>query len=69
MITWNAEQIQKIMPEVTYKEVMETEEGLKKWLEFMYKYGLVIMRGKLIRLQPGIYLKQVKTGLKQTANE
>lgn len=45
MLTWNGEQIKKIKPEITYKEVMETEEGLNKWLELMYKYGLVIMKG------------------------
>ncbi|XP_035216628.1 gamma-butyrobetaine dioxygenase-like isoform X2 [Stegodyphus dumicola] len=45
MVTWNGETIKKIMPEISYKEVMETEQGLKTWLEMIYKYGLAILKG------------------------
>lgn len=69
MMTWNAEKIKEIKPEITYKEVMETDEGLKKWLEMMYKFGLVIMRdvprekNEVIKVTDRVsYVKKTKWG-------
>ncbi|GIY21275.1 trimethyllysine dioxygenase, mitochondrial [Caerostris extrusa] len=67
--TWNGEVIKSLKPEISYKEVMETEEGLKKWLTMMYKYGIAIMKdvprekGKVLDVMERIaYVKKTKWG-------
>ncbi|XP_035216627.1 gamma-butyrobetaine dioxygenase-like isoform X1 [Stegodyphus dumicola] len=69
MVTWNGETIKKIMPEISYKEVMETEQGLKTWLEMIYKYGLAILKdvpcekGEVIKVIERVaYIKKTKWG-------
>ncbi|XP_042896174.1 gamma-butyrobetaine dioxygenase [Parasteatoda tepidariorum] len=69
MIPWDRDTIQQIKPEVNYEEVMETEEGLKKWLENIYKYGLAIMKGvprrtgEVINVMERVaYVKKTKWG-------
>nr|CAD7460450.1 unnamed protein product [Timema tahoe] len=45
IIMWDRTEIWKNFPEISYNEVMESDEGLKTWLEMFYKYGIAIMRG------------------------
>ncbi|GAB6022827.1 hypothetical protein CHUAL_006923 [Chamberlinius hualienensis] len=42
---WDRTKIWKFLPEISYREVMDSDEGLKTWLEMIHKYGLAIMRG------------------------
>ncbi|XP_054708670.1 gamma-butyrobetaine dioxygenase-like isoform X2 [Uloborus diversus] len=69
MITWNGEKIKESKPEINYNDVMETEEGLKTWLEMIYKYGLAIIRnvpcekGEVIKVVERVaYVKKTKWG-------
>ncbi|XP_064480539.1 gamma-butyrobetaine dioxygenase-like isoform X2 [Ornithodoros turicata] len=41
---WDRVSIWKNMPELSYKEFMTTEEGLFRWLDLVYRYGVVILR-------------------------
>lgn len=41
---WNRVQIWKNVPEISYREAMTTDHGLRNWLEMIYKYGVAIMR-------------------------
>ncbi|GFR02755.1 gamma-butyrobetaine dioxygenase [Trichonephila clavata] len=68
-ITWNGEMIRNAKPEISYEEVMETEEGLKRWLTLMYKYGIVILKGtpcvknEVLKVMERItYVKKTKWG-------
>ncbi|CAG2053397.1 unnamed protein product [Timema podura] len=45
IVMWDRTEIWKNFPEISYNEVMESDEGLKAWLEMFYKYGIAIMRG------------------------
>ncbi|CAL1265116.1 unnamed protein product [Larinioides sclopetarius] len=69
LTTWNGEVIRDLKPEISYKEVMETEEGLKKWLTMMYKYGIAIMKdvphqkGEVVKVMERFaYVKKTKWG-------
>ncbi|XP_037276727.2 gamma-butyrobetaine dioxygenase-like [Rhipicephalus microplus] len=42
---WDRVSIWKNFPEVSYKEFMETDDGLYRWMDCMYKYGVVLLRG------------------------
>ncbi|KAF2358772.1 protein of unknown function DUF971 [Trinorchestia longiramus] len=42
---WGRTEIWKSLPELSYKEFNETEEGLFTWLNMFYKYGIAILRG------------------------
>ncbi|KAH7953218.1 hypothetical protein HPB49_006188 [Dermacentor silvarum] len=42
---WDRVSIWKSFPEVSYKEFMETDDGLYRWLDCMHKYGVVVLRG------------------------
>lgn len=41
---WDRISIWKSMPEVSYKEFMSSDDGLYRWLDLMYRYGVVILR-------------------------
>lgn len=41
---WDRVAIWRNIPEISYREVMETNHGLRSWLEMIYKYGVAIMR-------------------------
>ncbi|XP_022242920.1 trimethyllysine dioxygenase, mitochondrial-like, partial [Limulus polyphemus] len=41
---WDRVSIWRNMPEISYKEMMETGDGLHAWLEMIYKYGVAILR-------------------------
>ncbi|GFX30614.1 trimethyllysine dioxygenase, mitochondrial [Trichonephila clavipes] len=67
--TWDGEMIRNIKPEISYEELMKTEEGLKKWLTMMYKYGIVILKGtpcvknEVLKVMERIaYVKKTKWG-------
>nr|CAD7258918.1 unnamed protein product [Timema shepardi] len=45
IVLWDRTEIWKNFPEISYNEVMESDEGLKAWLEMFYKYGIAVMRG------------------------
>uniref|UniRef100_A0A6A7FM21 Gamma-butyrobetaine dioxygenase-like n=1 Tax=Hirondellea gigas TaxID=1518452 RepID=A0A6A7FM21_9CRUS len=42
---WDRTHIWKNMPEISYKEFMETNAGLLQWLDMFHKYGIAILRG------------------------
>ncbi|CAG0886700.1 unnamed protein product, partial [Darwinula stevensoni] len=43
--TWDRTRIWKHFPEIAYEEFQSSEEGLKRWLELVYKYGFAVIRG------------------------
>ncbi|KAH6935149.1 hypothetical protein HPB50_003541 [Hyalomma asiaticum] len=45
MVFWDRVSIWKNFPEVAYKEFMDTDDGLYRWLDCMHKYGVVVLRG------------------------
>ncbi|XP_054926609.1 gamma-butyrobetaine dioxygenase-like isoform X5 [Dermacentor andersoni] len=45
MVFWDRVSIWKSFPEVAYKEFMDTDDGLYRWLDCMHKYGVVLLRG------------------------
>lgn len=44
-VHWDRVSIWKSFPEVSYKEFMNTDDGLYRWLDCMHKFGVVVLRG------------------------
>lgn len=42
---WDRVSIWKSFPEVSYREFMDSDDGLYRWLDCMYKFGVVLLRG------------------------
>lgn len=42
---WDRTTIWKNLPEISYSEVMESEQGLALWLEMFHRFGIALMRG------------------------
>lgn len=42
---WDRTAIWNRFPEISYREVMDSNEGLKTWLEMVHKFGVAIIRG------------------------
>ncbi|KAG8198191.1 hypothetical protein JTE90_015289 [Oedothorax gibbosus] len=69
MPSWDGETILKIKPEISYQEVMQTDEGLRKWLKMIYKYGIAVMKdvpcekGEVVKvMERSAYVKKTKWG-------
>ncbi|KAG7170366.1 Gamma-butyrobetaine dioxygenase-like 3 [Homarus americanus] len=46
---WDRTTIWSKFPEMSYNEMMESESGLKQWLDLFYKYGVAVLRGVPIK--------------------
>ncbi|XP_077560196.1 gamma-butyrobetaine dioxygenase-like [Haemaphysalis longicornis] len=44
-VLWDRVLIWKTFPEVSYKEFMDSDDGLYRWLDYMHKFGVVVLRG------------------------
>jgi hypothetical protein len=44
LILWDRTTIWKNLPEISYSEVMESDNGLSLWLEMFHRYGIAILR-------------------------
>ncbi|RXG62471.1 Gamma-butyrobetaine dioxygenase, partial [Armadillidium vulgare] len=42
---WNRAEVWANFPELSYNEFMESEEGLRTWLEMFYQFGVAVLRG------------------------
>ncbi|MCL4116511.1 UNVERIFIED_CONTAM: hypothetical protein GTU68_031706, partial [Idotea baltica] len=42
---WNRAEVWETFPELSFNEFMESEEGLRTWLEMFYKFGVAVLRG------------------------
>ncbi|KAK8748261.1 hypothetical protein OTU49_016393 [Cherax quadricarinatus] len=42
---WDRTTIWSSFPEMSYNEIMESDNGLAQWLEMFYKYGVAVLRG------------------------
>ncbi|XP_045103370.1 gamma-butyrobetaine dioxygenase-like isoform X3 [Portunus trituberculatus] len=42
---WDRTTIWANFPELSYTEMMESDNGLREWLEIFYKYGVAVLRG------------------------
>jgi hypothetical protein len=46
VVLWNAEIIKGKLPQVEYRDVMDSNEGLFQWLSGIYQYGLGLLKSK-----------------------
>ncbi|XP_046394006.1 gamma-butyrobetaine dioxygenase-like [Ischnura elegans] len=70
IILWDRTSIWKQFPEISYNEVMDSDEGLKTWLEMVHKYGIAVMRnvppkqGKIVEVVKRFaYVKETQYGV------
>ncbi|XP_050704041.1 gamma-butyrobetaine dioxygenase-like isoform X2 [Eriocheir sinensis] len=42
---WDRTTIWSNFPELSYTEMMESDSGLRRWLDMFYKYGIAVLRG------------------------
>lgn len=42
---WDRTTIWSNFPELSYTEMMESDSGLRQWLDIFYKYGVAVLRG------------------------
>lgn len=42
---WDRVQIWKKLPEISWQEFMDSDDGLRTWLELMHRFGVVFIRG------------------------
>jgi gamma-butyrobetaine dioxygenase len=52
---WTTETLRNFLPEVQYEAVMDSDDGLLKWLRLLNDYGFAIVRN--VPTEPGMVLK------------